>query len=94
MTMIEETPNINPTHTEHLNSPETAQSGPHWAERRISDVRKAHPLFPDGASLILAEQLKGALTESSLTAGELTTLAKELIGAMLPAVTPKSQGPE
>jgi hypothetical protein len=71
-----------------------AHAPSHWADRRVSDVRKVHSHIPEGPSMLLNEHLKGALTEGPLTAGELTTLAKELIGAMLPAVTPKSQGPE
>ena len=91
--MAEETPNIDPTHAEHLTSPETAQTVLHWTEQRISDVRKSHSIIPDGPSAILTEQLKGALTEGALTAGELTKLAKQLIGAMLPA-SAKSSGQE
>jgi hypothetical protein len=84
MTMPEETPKTDPCHVEHSAGLETGHAASQWVERRVSVVRKEHPDIPDGPPTILTERLNGVLSEKPLSAGELTTLAKTLISAMVP----------
>jgi hypothetical protein len=65
-----------------------------WAFGCVTAARKDNPLVTTTASGILTELLRGLLSERALTPGELTSLAKQLVGGMDSTAPPKSTGGE
>jgi hypothetical protein len=64
----------------------------YWAISCVTEARKGMPLVTDAASAILTKLLQGLLSERALTPGELTILAKQLIGDMISSAPPNSAG--
>ncbi len=66
----------------------------HWSDACVAKARQGNPLVTDAVSEIVAEVLRGALSERALTAAELTALAKRLIDDMARPKPATNQDPE
>ena len=54
-----------------------------WITTRITEAKTPHPLVTEAISSRMAELLKGQLSQQQLSQMDLTSLATELIAAMV-----------
>jgi len=56
-----------------------------WVKARVAEAKQAYPLITESVSTGVEKLVTGSFSERQLPAGELTTIAKNLIAEMVPA---------